>query len=448
MKRHASFVLCLAMVAAGCANGSPSTVPGTAGSSAPSTGVAATAPPEPVVLQYVTGLLESAEAEAQVDTEIAEFEAAHPEIQINRQAVDYEQMQTLIQTRIQSGDVDIFQLDSGPAFGGSLARAGLLADLGPAFKQYGWAPFDWALDRCTYGGVVRCYPDGVDELGIFYNKTMFDEHGFTEPRTLDQLIAIMDALRGEGITPLAFGNQPQWPAGHLWSMVLSNMVGSDGLDARLYGESPWNDAAVVDSIDLVFRQFLDAGYYPKDPNAISYEDAADLFYSGQAAMFPTGSWLVYDVVDQVEFEPGFMPFPSIGGSPIAPASGVGSAIGVAATSTKQDAALTFIDWIHSDEVLRTWTLGVNKVIPAQQIDATGVDIPPMLARILADLSGGEGAPMDFGYNIDVLTPGAFTDQLYVGFQEVLGGGLTPDEQADRLQQIYQDALAAGETIER
>lgn len=394
------------------------------------------------------GCWNSAEAEAQVDTQIAQFEAAHPEIHINRQAVDYEQMQTLIQTRIQSGDVDMFQMDAGPAFGGSLARAGLLADLGPAFTKYGWAPYDWALDRCTYGGVVHCYPEAVDVLGMFYNKTLFDKHGFAEPKTLAELTTIMDALKAEGITPLAFGNQPQWPAGHLWSTVLSNMVGRDGLDARLYGDKPWNDASVVKSIDLAFRTFVDAGFYPRDPNAISYEDAADLFYAGKAAMFPTGTWLVYDVVDKTDFEVGFMPFPSIDGAPIAPASGVGQAIGVAATSRKQDAAFTFIDWLHSDAVLREWALGVNKVIPAQPIDATGVDVPPLFATILSNLSGSEGAKPEFGYNIDVVTPGSFVDQMYIGFQEVLGGRTTPQQQADRLQKLYQEALAAGETIER
>ena len=84
----------------------------------------------------------------------------------------------------------------------------------------------------------------VEQLGIFYNKTLFDAKGFTEPKTLEELKTIMDAFKADKITPLAFGDQPQWPAGHQYSMTLSNIVGREGMDARLYGDKPWNDADV------------------------------------------------------------------------------------------------------------------------------------------------------------------------------------------------------------
>jgi hypothetical protein len=34
---------------------------------------------------------------------------------------------------------------------------------------------------------------------------------------------------------------------------------------------------------------VESGYYPKSPNAITYDRANTLFYSGEAAMLPVGS---------------------------------------------------------------------------------------------------------------------------------------------------------------
>ena len=62
---------------------------------------------------------------------------------------------------------------------------------------------------------------------------------------------------------------------------------------------------MVEAIGLMFRDFVESGYYPKNPNALT-DGANALFYSGEAAMNPTGTWLVSEIVQAVqEFEVGF-----------------------------------------------------------------------------------------------------------------------------------------------
>ena len=81
------------------------------------------------------------------------------------------------------------------------------------------------------------------------------------------------------------------------------------------------------AIHLFFRDFVENGYYPEGVNAITYEDANDLFFSGEAAMNITGTWLVSEIVETVQdFEVGFFPFPSIDGSGISPPAGVGTGL--------------------------------------------------------------------------------------------------------------------------
>lgn len=452
MKRIASLIASMGLVIAACGGNSaapptqapPASQPAAA-SQAPGPSASASGPVE---ITFLAAIAEDPEIEVQAKAQIEDFNSTHPEIQVKREALDNDQLRTIIQTRVGSGGVDVFGYDTGPGFGGVLAKAGLVADMAPAYEKYDWKTFDWAKARCTYAGVLSCLPGSVEQVGIYYNKTMFDAKGFKEPATLEAFRTIMDAFKADGITPLAFGDQPQWPAGHQYSMTLSNIVGRAGMDARLYGEAKWNDADGVKAIDIFFKQFLDAGYFPKDPNAVTYEDANALFYSGKAAMIPTGTWLVSEITDNTKdkYEVGFFPFPSIDGSSISPPSGLGSGMFVAAKSQKKDAAFAFIDWLISDEVTKKWSLPVFNSIPAQPVDTTGVVVSPLFQQVLDDLASSSGTASDFGYNIDVLTPAAFNDQMSTGFQEVLNGTLTPQQQADALQAAYEKAMAAGETI--
>jgi raffinose/stachyose/melibiose transport system substrate-binding protein len=439
----------LALIVAACGGGtSPPTPrpasPPPAGSAAPPSA----APGEPVEITLLAGIAEDPEIEQKLNEQIDEFNSTHPTVRVKREALDNDQLRTIIQTRLSSGAVDVFGYDTGPGFGGVLARAGLLYDLGPAYEKYGWKIFDWAKARCTYRGVVSCVPGQVEELGIFYNKDLFEERGFTEPTTLEELERIADAFKAEGIIPLAFGNQPQWPAGHQFSMTLSNIVGRAGLDERLYGDGHWNDADTVKAIEIFFVRFRDKGYFPPDPNAVTYEDANALFYAGKAAMVPTGTWLVAEITDNAPFEVGFFPFPSIDGSSISPPAGLGGGLFVNRHSRNPEAALEFLNWLNQDDVIRKWSLETFSTIPAQPIDTSGLNVSPLFQLVLDDLAQTSGETADFGYNIDVLTPQRFNEQMFTGFQEVLNGTLSPQEQADKLEEAYQAAKAAGETLER
>src|SRR3712207_9227010 len=103
----------------------------------------------------------------------------------------------------------------------------------------------------------------------------------------------------------------------------------------------------------MFRQFVEDGYYPEGVNAITYDDANNLFYSGQAAMNPTGTWLVSTVVESVQdFEVGFFPFPAIDGSGISPPAGVGTGLFVAKEAKNPEGAIKFIDYLLQESTER------------------------------------------------------------------------------------------------
>ena len=393
------------------------------------------------VVRFFTGIAETTADERQlIEIQVERFQKQNPKYTLEREAIDNDSLRQVIKTRLQSDEPpDVFGYDTGPGFGGVLADAGLLLPLEDAYKKNGWDIYEWAKQRATYNGKVYGVPVQVEEIVVYYNKDLVTE----EPTTVDELRQIADDLKGQGKIPFGFGDQDQWPAGHIFSIGVSNVLGRDGLDNILYGDGRWDTPEVVEVVDLLFRDFVESGYYPDGVNAITYDDANALFYSGQAAMNPTGTWQVSPIVDSVQdFEVGIFPFPSINGSDISPPAGVGGGLFVANNAQNPDGGIVFIDYLLEDSTERLAMENFN-TIPAHPVDTQGLNVSGLFKEVLDDLSKSTEAGA-FGYNIDVLTPQNFNDVMFTGFQEVLNGSRSAAEQVQALQAAWDEAKKKGD----
>jgi raffinose/stachyose/melibiose transport system substrate-binding protein len=392
------------------------------------------------VVRFFTGTEETATQERAVtEIQVDRFEEQHPQYTLEREAIQSDEIREVIQSRLRSDDPpDVFSYDTGPGFGGVLAEAGLLLPLEDAYQQRGWSIYEWAKQRATYNGTVYGIPDQVEEIIVYYNKDLVPE----VPKTVGELRQIANELKGQGIIPFAFGNQEQWPAGHMFSIGVSNVLGREGLDDILYADGRWDTPEVEGAIYLFFRDFVENGYYPEGLSALSYDGANALFYTGEAAMNPTGTWLVPEIVQTVQdFEVGFFPFPSIEGSGISPPAGLGSGLFVAKEATTPQGAIDFIDYLLEENTARLAVEKLN-VIPAQPVNPQGLEVPQLFKEVLEDLSTTPEA-RSFGYNIDVLAPQSFNEVMFNGFQEVLDRTRSPVEQVAALQDAWSRAKKQG-----
>jgi raffinose/stachyose/melibiose transport system substrate-binding protein len=393
------------------------------------------------VVRFFTGTAETTADERElIEIQVDRFQKQNPKYTLEREAIDNDSLRQVIKTRLQSDEPpDVFSYDTGPGFGGVLADAGLLLPLEDAYKQNGWDIYEWAKQRATYNDKLYGVPVQVEEVVVYYNKDLVTE----EPQTVDELRQIADELKGRGKIPFAFGDQEQWPAGHIFSIGVSNVLGRDGLDNILYGDGRWDTSEVVGVVDLLFRNFVESGYYPDGVNALTYDDINALFFSGQAAMNATGTWLVSTIVDSVQdFEVGFFPFPAIDGSDISPPAGVGGGLFVANNAKNPDGGIKFIDYLLQDDTERLAMEKFN-TIPAHPVDTQGLDVPELFKGVLDDLSKSTEAGA-FGYNIDVLTPQNFNEVMFTGFQEVLNGSRSAAEQVQALQAAWDEAKKKGD----
>jgi raffinose/stachyose/melibiose transport system substrate-binding protein len=392
------------------------------------------------VIRYLTETPETTTLErAAIEIQVNRFQDQNPKYTLERESIAPDDLLTVIKTRLQSGKPpDVFNYGTGPGFAGVLEDAGLLRSLEKAYEENGWEIYDWARQQVTYNGTVYGVPDLLQEIIVFYNKDLVPE----PPKTVDELREIADDLKGQGKIPFAFGDSEQWPAGHLFSMAASNLLGQEGLNNILNGDGRWNVPEVEKAIDLMFREFVESGYYPEGVNAITYDDANSLFYAGKAAMLPTGTWQISAIIETVQdFEVDFFPFPSIDGSTVAPAAGTGTGLFVAKDAKEPQGAITFIDYLLQDSTARLLTEELL-VIPAHPFNQEGLDVPGLFRVVLEDMSKATRAGA-LGYNIDVLTPQSFNEVMWTGFQEVLNGTTSPGEQAAALQDAWAKAKKQG-----
>lgn len=363
-----------------------------------------------------------------MDAMIAAFEAANPGIDVERDVQSTEDMRAIIQTALNSGTgPDVFQYDTGPGFAGVLARAGLLRPLDDLYASGALdGVLPWTKERVTFDGKIWGIGNQLEFIAVYYNKELFEQAGLAVPTTFEEFQAACTALREAGVVPIAFGNAAGWPAFHVFSAYANNMVPQDELLAMIRGEASWDDPRVAQAIQAAFVDNEAGGCFNPSVNAVSYDDANALFSAGQAGMTITGGWMINGFKDN-PFETGFFFLPAPEGMEAMPPAGLGGGYFVNAATEHPEEAEAFLAFLFDPANAALWVEGMS-VIPSYSLEGAAVEMSPLLAEAAKALGGDA-----MGVNIDVLTPEAFNTTMLDGFQAVLGGDRSAEEQAKALQ---------------
>ncbi|MGW1345035.1 ABC transporter substrate-binding protein [Kribbella sp. NPDC002412] len=386
-------------------------------------------------IRYMIGQPEDPADLELIKSDLKTFESKNPGITVKLDVIPSENVRTVLQTQLRSGEgPDVFGYDTGPGFAGALAKAGLVYDLTGAYAEHDWPVYDFAKKRVTFDGKIVGVPSQIEEVGVFYNKTLFAKYGIAAPKNLAELTSAAEKLKQNNVVPFAVSDKEGWQGGHLLSMSLSSAVGSKGMDDLLNGRTSWNTQPVVDSL-AVWKEWNDKGLLTPSPAAVSYDNANALFYSGKAAINPTGSWLALDIERNAKFEVGFIPFPAKDGPGIF-SGGLGSGTFVSASTKKAEASIKFLDYLLTPEHGR-WAAEKLQDIPAYPIDTAGMKASPLFKQVLDDSAKIADGTGDFGYNIDVLTTDVFNNAMWKGIQGILSDQAEAAQVAAQLQAAYE-----------
>jgi raffinose/stachyose/melibiose transport system substrate-binding protein len=381
-----------------------------------------------------------------VDAVFAAFMEANPNITIEREVFEYTQLLETANVALSSGTgPDVVYYAPGPGYAGVLAEAELITPLEDLAEEYGWNErvAAAALEQAKVDGVLYGLPLEIDLIGMYANRTIVDQEGWEIPETIEELVAFCGEAREAGYIPLAFSNNPGWSAYHQFTFTSNNMIGPEAMYDLLFNhEGRWDTPEQIRAIESFFVDLRDAGCFSEDVNAIAYEDGNSLFFNGEAVLHPTGSWLITDIEENMpDAEIEFVPFPAVeGGQGRFWDSGLGSIWVLAANSQHPEEAGKFLDFLISPESVELWAEQANTALPVT-IDTSTLEASPLLTTVIEALNSAATGEIQLGYNIDVLVPPEFNDAMLNGFQAMLAGDKSAEQQAADMQAAWEEAIA-------
>lgn len=142
---------------------------------------------------------------------------------------------------------------SGPSYTSTYAQENLVLDLTPYAEQYGWQDrvLSVMYDACTIGGKLYSIPGAMVVGGLYYNKELFAEKGWTAPTTWDEMIALFESAKAEGVYPLGAGNKGWKPCNdHFSSMIINHAISPTAFYDALSGNTSFNTPEMVDAVNV------------------------------------------------------------------------------------------------------------------------------------------------------------------------------------------------------
>lgn len=222
------------------------------------------------------------------------FSAAHPDIEIINAVIAGGagvNANAVLATRMQGGDPpDTFQIHGGAELLDNWVKTDFMQPIGDLYERLELADKFPAgiIDLVSYEGQPYAVPVNVHRNGVlWYNQALFDEHGITAPTTWDEFFAAADTLQAAGVTPLALGDRDDWTALNLFEQILLSQLGAEDYRGIWAGTVPWTDERVTAALEIMARVLE---YVNADHDGLSWDQAAGLLVSGDAAMTVMGDW--------------------------------------------------------------------------------------------------------------------------------------------------------------
>lgn len=283
------------------------------------------------------------------DEVIPAFEDAHPGIKLSFDPTTANEYNSALESKLAGGTAGDIITCRPFAHSAALNDRGHLA---PLDKVEGLDGFpDTALNTWSADdGTPYCVPMASVMHGFYFNSEVFDELGLEPPTTVDEFFQVLDTVEQDAdVSPLAWGTADSW----ITTQTAYNNVGpnfwsgEEGREAIVAGTKSFTDPEFVAAWDFLNQW---TPYFPQGYQSIEYTDMQQMFMTGQAAIFPGGSWEIAFFQENADFEVGAFPPPIPDGNDQCYVNELNDiAMGINADSPNQEAAATFLSWVASSD---------------------------------------------------------------------------------------------------
>ena len=316
----------------------------------------------------------------------------------------------------------------------SLVKDDLLKNLDEYVTAFGWDKFPAAQlvqNRVASDGTRgsgSLYAAGLNYslTGVFYNKKLAQQIGMTAaPKTVAEFEALLAKAKSAGLQAIM-----QWNAtasGGGLAFPLQNLMAAYGPTEPINDWIFQKQAATIDTATNLtaaqhLQQWVEAGYFPKDANAIEYTDANARFGKGEGVFMFNGDWQNATYDKDQPGNVGFFVFPAGDAGGKLAAMSAPLTYGIAKNAKHADCAAFFFNWVATNETARKIDVAIGGSNPGGPPDlavpggpAGSVTNETLAAG--ADVAKDNGA-MDFIANA---TGSIFAQGWTPELQKMIGG---------------------------
>ena len=381
---------------------------------------------------------------------IEAFKKQYPDVEISVENMGLAYTDSgQLQLALSAGEgPDLFSVDPTPGRLGVLAEAGLCYPLDDYWSKYNWNQtyFDWTTPMITYGGKKYGAPTDTDMIGMMYNVNLFKQLGYSVPTSYEEFLELCQKLADQGYIPMALGTRQTWMGGWYFSHFIEAAAGRAAVEDMLYGDGTWTHPGFLRALQEI-RKLVEQGFFGKDPQALTPDEAANLFYQGKAAMMVIGQWAVNTLITEPpspDFKASWFTLP-----PITPDSvggwtgGLGGGVAINAKSKAPDICAAYINFWHNTK--EGQELSFSKAGGGLKGYKLLIEDINPLWRHVNELASD---PRGIGYNLSVFIPAHTKNTYYQSFQGVAAKLLDPEDALKEIQKAWEKDVADGKVKKR
>lgn len=344
--------------------------------------------------------------------------------------------QNLETARMAGEPVDIVY--NSATLNSTMARSGVLMDITELVKPYSDRFATGMLDKYTLGGHVWAIPlSDTSTSTFFYNKTLFDELGLTEPTTYAELLETASTIKEEKeIQPLIHQGKAPW----YWPMwffeTFAQTSGNNSIQYTndfLSGTRKFTSTEEIEALNKI-TQFYADGLLTQDTLDTDSDAMRAAFLQQKAAMFYGGTWELAPLREaNPDFEIGIFQFPMVVDTEgVSSLHGGGPDNAWSITSFIDPAnvqmAAQFLEFVTRMD-------NATKIISTYSPMIPSINGVPVADDPLAEEFNTEFMPNTITY-LDWLWPSEVNDAAMQVIPAVMTGEMTAEDGAQTVQDAY------------
>lgn len=289
-------------------------------------------------------------------------------------AVDSTEYEEFLKDRIASNEVDIFcytadskafaqpSVDWAPS---DMLTWETIISEGNALDISGYDFIDnWSTgaEACKYNDGIYGIATGITIMnGMFYNKKLFEDNDWHEPRTWNEFVALCEKIKASGIAPITVGGADTWPVQMITNAIVDTVeegTGNELTEGLWTGTRKFTDEK---SMEIYKREQLVLTYMEDDFLNIKYDEAPTRFVEGKAAMLYDGSWNAFEIEEaDPDFEYDYFAIPSDNKHNFTGKYDL--TFGINAKSSQKDIAVKWLEYFSKPDVYTVFIDG-NGFVP-------------------------------------------------------------------------------------